>query len=120
MMRNGFKFPSLVVVIALLLGQSALAATQLVASNPQTGAIVSRHNISFWLRFNKRVENAQCSVSLQMPTGEHRTLPLQAQTASDQIEASGTDLRSGSYVLNWQILTPEEPATSGTVSFSVR
>jgi methionine-rich copper-binding protein CopC len=108
------------VVISLLLAQSALAATQLVASNPQTGAIVSRHNISFWLRFNKRIENPQCSLSLQMPTGEYRTLQLQAQAASDQIEASGTDLRSGSYVLNWQIQTPGDPVTRGTVSFSVR
>jgi methionine-rich copper-binding protein CopC len=119
MMCNSFRLPSLV-VIALLLVQPALAATQLLASNPQTGAIVSRHNISFWLRFNKRIENAQCSVSLQMPTGEYRTLPLQAQTASDQIEASGTDLRSGSYALNWQIQTAGDPVTRGTVTFSVR
>jgi methionine-rich copper-binding protein CopC len=119
MMCNRFKFPSLL-VIALLLAQSALAATQLIASNPQTGAIVSRHSISFWLRFNKRIENAQCFVSLQMPTGEYRTLQLQAQTSSDQIEASGTDLRSGSYALNWQVETPGDPVTSGTVSFSVR
>src|SRR5271163_4196181 len=97
---NRIKLSSLV-VIALLLGQSALAATQLVASNPRTGTVVSGHDISFSLRFNKRIENAQCSLSLQLPTGEFRTLQLQAQTSSDQIEASGTNLRSGSYVLNW-------------------
>jgi methionine-rich copper-binding protein CopC len=118
MMPSSLKLTS--VIMALLLGHSALAATQLLASNPQTGAVVSRHDISFWLRFNKRIENAECSVSLQMPTGEYRTLQLQAQTASDQIEAFGTDLRAGSYALTWQIQIPEEPVTRGTVNFSVR
>src|SRR5271155_1281275 len=42
------------VVISLLLAQSALAQTQLVASNPQMGAVIRRHDITLWLRFNKR------------------------------------------------------------------
>jgi methionine-rich copper-binding protein CopC len=72
------------------------------------------------LRFNRRIENAQCSLSLQMPTLETRTLPLKPQIASDEIEASGTGLKPGPYVLDWQITQPEGPAASGTVSFTVR
>ena len=108
------------IAIPLLLAQFGLAQTQLVASNPQAGSVVHRNSIMFWLRFNKRIENAQCSLSLVTPAGENRTLMLQAQTASDQIQASGTDLRQGSYALNWQVETPGNPVTSGAVNFSVR
>jgi methionine-rich copper-binding protein CopC len=106
-------------LFSLLLAQSALAQIELVASNPQTGAVLRRHDIRFSLRFNKRIDNTQCSVSLKMPSGEQRVLSLQAQTASDEIEASGANLGSGSYVLNWQINPPGDPVLRGTVSFSV-
>ena len=111
--------PSLV-LFSLLLAQSALAQIELVASNPQTGAVLHRHDIMFSLRFNKHIDNTQCTVSLKMPGGEQRALSLQAQTASDEIEASGTNLGSGSYVLTWQIKPPGDPVLSGTVSFGVR
>jgi methionine-rich copper-binding protein CopC len=107
------------VAIPLLLAQLGLAQTQLIASNPQAGSVIHRNSIMFLLRFNKRVENAQCSLSLQTPAGENRTLTLQAQIASDQIQASGTDLGQGSYVLNWQVETPGKPTTRGAVNFSV-
>jgi methionine-rich copper-binding protein CopC len=108
------------VLVSLLLAQSALAQIELVASNPQMGAVLRRRDIMFSLRFNKRVDNTECTVSLKMPNGEQRTLSLQAQTASDEIEASGANLGSGSYVLNWQINPPGDPVMTGTVSFSVR
>ena len=107
------------VVISLLLAQSALAQIELVASNPQTGAVLHRHDIMFSLRFNKRIDNNQCSVSLTMPNGEQRALSLQTQTTSDEVEASGVNLGTGSYVLNWQIKSGD-PVMTGTVSFSVR
>jgi methionine-rich copper-binding protein CopC len=108
------------VAITLLLARFGLAQTQLVASDPQMGAVIRRHSIVFSLRFNHRVEASQCSLSLRMPTAEQRALSLQAQTASDRIEAPGINLGSGSYVLSWQIKTPGAPATVGTVNFSVR
>jgi methionine-rich copper-binding protein CopC len=110
---------SLVLVFPLL-AQSALAQIGLVASNPQMGAVIRRHDIMFSLRFNKRIGNTQCSISLKMPNGEQRALSLQAQTASDEIEASGINLGIGPYVLSWQIKTPGDPVMTGTVSFSVR
>ena len=100
--------------------QLGLAQTQLIASNPQAGSVVHHNSVMFWLRFNKRIENAQCNLSLVTPAGENRALMLQAQNASDQIQASGTDLRQGSYVLNWQVETPGNPTTRGAVNFSVR
>jgi methionine-rich copper-binding protein CopC len=116
----GLRIVRSLVLAFLLLAQSALAQIQLVASNPQMGAVIRSHDIMFLLRFNKRVDNTQCVVSLQPPTGEQQVLSLQGQTASDQIESSGTNLASGSYVLNWQIKTTGGPMMSGTLSFSVR
>jgi methionine-rich copper-binding protein CopC len=108
------------VLVSLLLPQSALAQIELVASNPQMAAVIRRHDIMFSLRFNKRIDNTQCSISLRMPNGEQRELSLQAQTASDEVEASRINLGSGSYVLNWQTKTPGDPVMTGTVSFTVR
>jgi methionine-rich copper-binding protein CopC len=108
------------VFISLLLAQPALAQIELVASNPQTGAVVHRHDIMFSLRFNKRIDNTQCSVSLKAPNGEQRALLLQLQTTSDEVEASGINLGTGSYVLNWQIKSPGNAVMTGTVTFSVR
>jgi methionine-rich copper-binding protein CopC len=108
------------VFISLLLGQPALAQIELVASNPQTGAVLHRHDIMFSLRFNKRIDKTQCSVSLKTPNGEQRALSLQMQTTSDEVEASGINLGTGSYVLNWQIKSPGDSVMTGTVTFSVR
>ena len=108
------------VAIPLLLAQFGLAQTQLVASNPQAGSVIHHNSIQVWLRFNKRIENGQCSLSLHTPEGGNRNLTLQAQIASDQVQALGTGLGQGSYVLNWQVETPGKPATRGTVNFSVR
>ncbi|MGC2403478.1 MAG: copper resistance protein CopC [Acidobacteriaceae bacterium] len=107
------------VAILLLLVQPGLAQTQLVASNPPAGGVIRLNSITFWLRFNKRIENAQCSLTLQTPA-ENRSLALQAQIASDQVQAFATNLGKGSYSLNWQVETPGKPATSGAVAFSVR
>jgi methionine-rich copper-binding protein CopC len=116
----GLRIVRSLVLAFLLVAQAALAQIQLVASNPQMGAVIHRHDTMFLLRFNKRVDNTQCVVSLQTPTGEQRALSLQGQTASDQIESSGTSLASGSYLLNWRIKTTGGTMMSGTVSFSVR
>ena len=109
------------IAIPLPLAQFSLAQTQLIASNPQSGSVIHRNSVVFWLRFNRRIENQQCSLfSLQTPAGQNRNLTLQAQTVSDQVQAFGSDLGQGSYVLNWQILTPGKPAMRGSVNFSVR
>lgn len=108
------------VAVFLMLVQPGLAQTQLVASNPPAGGVIRHNSSTFWLRFNRRIENAQCSLRLQTPAGENRSLAPQAQIASDQIQALGTNLGKGSYVLNWQIEIPGEPATGGAVNFSVR
>ena len=72
------------------------------------------------LRFNSRLDLKRSKLTLVMPDGKQVALPLSESGASDSLVSEAHGLKTGSYVLRWQVLANDGHITRGEVPFRVK
>lgn len=81
---------------------------------------VSGPDIPVKLRFNSRIDAQRSRLTLVTAEGEQRPLVIQEAAAGDSLISEAKGLKSGSYVLRWQVLASDGHITRGELPFRVR
>lgn len=106
----------------MLIGAGGLAFGHavLVEANPPLHGSVAGPDVEFRLRFNSRIDGARSVLSLVLPDGNVRTLGAGQNTAPDTVSIKADQMKTGHYVLRWQVLAVDGHITRGEVPFDVR
>lgn len=113
---SGAILPFLFVCFVL----AAHAHAILLSATPSVGRVVSGPETEVKLRFNSRVDAKRSMLVLVTPGGEQRKLGIGEQSSPDSLISHIDGLKSGSYVLRWQVLAIDGHVTRGEVPFRVR
>jgi methionine-rich copper-binding protein CopC len=106
-------------VFALVLPAALYAHAILVESNPIAGSTVKGPNLSFWLRFNVRVDGSRSRFTLVLPNGSTIPVALDPQNKPNILSGKATRLAAGKCTLRWQVLAADGHITGGQFSFDV-
>jgi copper resistance protein C len=106
--------------MSLFLAPVADAHAIIMSSSPVPGAAVSGPDLPVKLRFNSRIDTKRSRLILVGPDGEQQTLTIGAESSGDVVVSEAKGLKSGSYLLRWQVLASDGHITRGEVPFSVR
>jgi hypothetical protein len=116
-----FKFHTLLLlVIAGCFTGRANAHAIVVSSVPGVNEIVSGPDVPVRLRFNSRIDAQRSKLVLVGPNGEQLELSVAQPKEADSLTSEAKGLKSGSYVLRWQVLANDGHITRGQVLFRVR
>lgn len=92
----------------------------LISSSPAAKSEVSGPDLQVSLRFNSRIDAKRSRLILVDPSGTGQVLSIAANSAPDSLEAPVKGLKSGAYILRWQVLAVDGHITRGEVPFKVR
>ncbi len=110
------------VILALLACFAPLiqAHAILLSSTPAAKSVVDGPDLTVSLKYNSRIDAKRSRLILISPTGEEQTLTIATQSPSEVLEAPAKGLKSGAYILRWQVLAVDGHITRGEIPFSVR
>src|SRR5271166_4090586 len=110
------------VIVALLLCADLLVQAHaiLLSSTPAAKSVVDGPDLTVSLKYNSRIDAKRSRLILVSPSGEEQTLVMSTQSPSEVLEAPAKGLKSGAYILRWQVLAVDGHITRGEVPFNVR
>jgi len=92
----------------------------LLTAEPAMGKLVRGPDVEVNLRFNSRVDAKRSTITLVPPDGDPRTLAIGEQSSPDSLNSQVHGLKSGPYVLRWQVLAVDGHITRGELVFRVQ
>jgi methionine-rich copper-binding protein CopC len=99
----------------------ASAHAVLVESTPGANSTVTGPDIAVKLRFNVRVDHGRSRLTLiATQGGSAQQLTIGDDKTPDVLTAKAAGIKTGSYVLRWQVLAVDGHITRGDVPFIVR
>jgi len=111
---------SILTAVVLCVAPFAYAHAIVLSATPAQREAVTGPDVPVKLRFNSRIDVKRSRLVLLTPDGEQRNLSVIEAGAGDSLKAEATGLKSGSYVLRWQVLASDGHITRGELPFSVK
>jgi len=111
---------SRLVVAVISLAWTAYSHAIVLSATPAKAQEVSGPDVPIALRFNSRIDAKRSRLTLMMPDGEQTPLDLSEVAAGDSLVSKAKGLKSGSYLLRWQVLATDGHITRGEVPFRVK
>ncbi len=120
--KNAFYrcLPAFVACILGLTPQVLLAHAVLVKSTPTANATLPAGTTDIALEFNSRVDGTRSQIYLSTANGSPKPLPLDKQPAPDTLASHVSGLESGTYTLEWRVLSVDGHITRGRIPFQVK
>src|SRR6266446_4590042 len=103
-MTNGRYALSLPMVFLLAVAHTVDAHAILLSAIPETGKILRGPEAPIQLRFNSRIDGKRSRLILIAPDGSRSTIDIGNQPSPDTLTAQAKKLKSGSYIIQWQVL----------------
>ena len=91
-----------------------------LSATPSREQAVPGPDVPVNLRFNSRIDPKRSRLTLVTRAGEQRSLEIKDSATGDQLVSEARGLKSGSYILRWQVLASDGHITRGQVPFSVK
>ena len=110
----------LLTVIVLCSTSRAYGHAIVLAAAPGLNETVNGPDVAVKLRFNSRIDAKRSKLILVLPDGEQQSLSLSETPSADSLASEAKRLKSGSYVLRWQVLASDGHITRGELPFRVR
>ncbi len=107
----------LLLIIALCIPANAHAV--LKSSQPAIGQVVHGTILPVHLTFNSRIDAKRSRLILVDANGVELPLSLSEQPSPDTLQGEIKQLKTGSYVLRWQVLAVDGHITRGEIPFNV-
>ena len=98
----------------------AIAHSIVVEAIPTIGTIVSGPDVDIKLRLNSRIDHDRSTLTLTLPDGTNRDVPVDRDTAPAFLTGTAKGLVPGEYSVRWQVLSIDGHITRGDIPFSVR
>jgi copper resistance protein C len=105
---------------ALYFAPVADAHAIVMSSSPAAGAAVSGPDLPVRLHFNSRIDAKRSRLILVGPDGQQQALSIDAGPSGDLLVSEAKGLKTGSYLLRWQVLASDGHITRGEVPFRVK
>ena len=87
---------------------------------PGPNQLVRGPDIPVALRFNSRIDAKRSRLILVAPGGEQLPLVISGPSTPDALTSEAKGMKSGSYILRWQVLASDGHITRGEVQFRVQ
>jgi methionine-rich copper-binding protein CopC len=107
-------------VLVLVLAPAALSHAIVLSVTPKLHQVLSGPDIPIELRFNSKIDVKRSRLILVGPDGGRIALPVSEEAARDCLKSEAKGLKTGAYVLRWQVLAADGHITRGEVPFSVQ
>jgi methionine-rich copper-binding protein CopC len=114
------RIASRLLAAVLSLAWAAYGHAIVLSATPAQHQEVSGPDVPVNLRFNSRIDLKRSRLMLVMPDGKQVALSLSEAAAGDCLASEAKGLKSGSYVLRWQVLASDGHITRGEVPFRVK
>jgi methionine-rich copper-binding protein CopC len=107
-------------LLLLLVTHCVNAHAILLSATPAERQVFSGSEVPVKLRFNSRIDGKRSRLLLIAPDGTQNVLQIGEQTSPDTVTSQAKGLKSGSYVIRWQVLANDGHITRGEVPFRVQ
>jgi methionine-rich copper-binding protein CopC len=111
---------SILTILPLVFVYPANAHAILLSATPGMRKDTRGPDVPIKLRFNSRVDGKRSRLTLIAPNGELSALPIDEQPSPDTLTSQGKGLKSGSYIIRWQVLANDGHITRGELPFRVQ
>ena len=111
---------SMPIILLLTVAQTADAHAILLSATPEIGKSLPGPEAPIKLRFNLRIDGKRSRLMLVAPDGSRSPLEIGNQPSPDTLTSQAKNLKSGSYIIQWQVLANDGHITRGEVSFRVQ
>ena len=109
------------VLLACALSAAAASAhSLLLESSPPVNGTVGAVPAELRLRFNNRIEKRLSRLRLVNERGEARDLAVDAGGPADRLTAPLSEIGSGRYRVEWQVLSTDGHVVTGRFTFAVK
>ncbi len=118
MTRLQIRYVPLTLLIFLTVPR-AFAHAILMRSTPPNQAIVHARNIDLTLDYNSRIDVVRSTLTLTGPSGKDLPIRIKVSGKSSELKAAASNLASGNYRVQWQVLASDGHITRGEIAFTV-
>ncbi len=108
-------------VLAVMAGSGAAEAHAILqSSTPALNAKVEGPDLEVLLRFNSRIDQSRCRVSVVLADGTQKPVGLGAKQSDPSVLTGRVQgLVAGAYTLSWRVLAVDGHMTRGRIPFMV-
>ena len=107
-------------VAVLSLAGAAFSHAIVLSVTPAQSQEVSGPDVSITLRFNSRIDAKRSRLTLVMSDHTQTPLDLSEAASKDSLVSKAKGLKTGSYLLRWQVLATDGHITRGEAPFHVK
>ena len=108
----------LVLFVAAFVSTQSWAHAILMESTPALNSFVRAPELDIVLRFNVRIDGSRSRLRLASPDGAVSTL-TSSQISPDILRTHVSQLKPGTYKLEWQVLASDGHISRGEIPFTV-
>jgi methionine-rich copper-binding protein CopC len=106
--------------LLILFTWAADAHAILTSSLPGPKQVIKGPEIEVKLTFNSRIDAKRSRITLVRPDRSESQLIIGDQPSPGVLTSAAKDLKSGGYVLRWQVLAHDGHISRGEIPFSVQ
>jgi len=111
---------SVLVIVLMFVASLANAHAIVVSATPAQNAVVSGPNVPISLKFNSRIDAKRSRLTLATAGAEPQNLQIVESAPEDSLVSEAKGLKTGAYILRWQVLASDGHITRGEVPFNVK
>ena len=112
---------SLIAISLLILFACAADAHAILTSSlPGPKQVIKGPEVAVKLTFNSRIDAKRSRLILVRPDRSENPLTIGDQPSPEVLTSAAKDLKSGAYVLRWQVLAHDGHISRGEIPFSVQ
>jgi methionine-rich copper-binding protein CopC len=109
-----------ITVIALCFASTAYGHAIVLSVTPKLNETIRDSDVAIRIRFNSRIDSKRSRLTLLAPDGQLTALGIVEAPSGDSLISEAKGLKSGAYVLRWQVLAVDGHITRGEVPFRVQ
>ena len=114
------KHALLTLAIVFSCSQLLFAHAVLMSSTPEKNSTVKGPQVEITLRYNVRIDGGRSRVQLVSPDGTTSDLKLDTQSKPDVLQCKISELKPGTYKIEWHVLASDGHISKGEVPFKVQ
>jgi copper resistance protein C len=107
-------------VITLCFASTASGHAIVLSVTPKLNDTIHGPEVAIKIRFNSRIDSKRSRLTLLAPDGQLMTLGIVEASSRDSLISEAKGLKTGAYVLRWQVLAVDGHITRGEVPFRVQ
>ena len=119
-MRSWKLSRSILVVITTYFASVAYGHAIVISTTPGLRETVRGPDIPIKIQFNSRIDSKRSRLTLLAPDGKQTALGIVEASSEDSLISEARGLKSGVYLLRWQVLALDGHITRGEVPFRVQ